>query len=232
MMGSPDSEEGRRSDEGPQHRVRIAQPFAVGRFEVTFDEWDACVAGGGCGGYRPDDNGWGRGRRPVINVSWDDAKAYVQWLSSRTGKSYRLPSEAEWEYVARAGTTTPFWTGATISTEQANYDGTYTYGAGKKGEYRQRTIPVGSLPANPWGLHEVLGNVWEWVEDCYHDSYAGAPERWKSLGCGQLFVRARGARRLLGQRPGARALGVPRLVSRPTSGVNYLGFRVSRTLTP
>ncbi len=157
MMGSPENEEGRHSDEGPQHRVRIAQPFAVGRFEVTFDEWDACVAGGGCGGYRPDDNGWGRGRQPVINVSWDDAKAYVQWLNRGTGKSYRLPSEAEWEYVARAGTTTPFWTGATISTEQANYDGTYTYGGGKKGEYRQRTVPVGSLPANPGACTRCWG---------------------------------------------------------------------------
>ena len=105
-MGSPASEKDRDSDEGPQHRVTIPKPFAVGKFEVTFEEWDACVTGGGCNGYRPMDRGWGRGRRPVINVSWQDAKAYVGWLSRKTGKSYRLLTEAEWEYASRAGTTT------------------------------------------------------------------------------------------------------------------------------
>jgi formylglycine-generating enzyme required for sulfatase activity len=231
MMGSPDSEAGRLSDEGPQHRVRIAQPFAVGRFEVTFDEWDACVAGGGCGGYRPDDNGWGRGRQPVINVSWDDAKVYVQWLSSRTGKSYRLPSEAEWEYVARAGTTAPFWTGATISTDQANYDGRYTYDGGKNGEYRQRSIPVGSLPANQWGLHEVLGNVSEWVEDCYHNSYADAPgdgSPWSAGSCASGRVVRGGS---WGNTPWL-ARSAFRNWLEPDFRVNYLGFRVSRALAP
>ena len=110
-MGSPENEEQRNNNEGPQHRVTIAKPFAVGRFAVTFDEWDACVAAGGCNGYIPPDQGWGRGRRPVINVSWNDAKAYVAWLSGTTEKNYRLLSEAEREYVARAGTTTPFWWG-------------------------------------------------------------------------------------------------------------------------
>jgi formylglycine-generating enzyme required for sulfatase activity len=110
-MGSPASEEGRGNEEGPQHSVTLAKPFAVGRFAVTFDEWDACVADGGCNGHRPDDKGWGRGRQPVINVSWADAKAYVAWLSRKTGKPYRLLSEAEREYVTRAGTTTPFWWG-------------------------------------------------------------------------------------------------------------------------
>src|SRR5438552_2988942 len=119
--GSPTSEPGHSADEGPQHTVTIARPFAVGRFAVTFDEWDACVAAGGCKGYKPADEGWGRGRRPVINVSWEDAKGYVAWLSQATGKTYRLLSETEREYVARAGTTPPFWLGATISTEQANY---------------------------------------------------------------------------------------------------------------
>ena len=119
MMGSPASEEGRNDDEGPQRRVTL-RSFALGVTEVTFDEWDACVRDGGCNGYRPDDQGWGRGARPVINVNWEDAQAYVSWLSRVTGAAYRLPSESEWEYAARAGTTTPFHTGATISTDQAN----------------------------------------------------------------------------------------------------------------
>ena len=103
-MGSPSSESGRGDDEGPRHRVTILRSFAVGKYEVTFSEWDACVVSGGCRGYRPGDEGWGRGGRPVINVSWYDAKEYVRWLSERTGHVYRLLSESEWEYVARAGT--------------------------------------------------------------------------------------------------------------------------------
>ena len=106
--GSPTSEPGHSADEGPQHTVTIARPFAVGRFAVTFDEWDACAADGGCNGYKPSDEGWGRGRRPVINVSWDDAKAYAAWLSKKTGKSYRLLSAAEYEYATRAGTQTAY----------------------------------------------------------------------------------------------------------------------------
>ena len=136
MMGSPDSEWGRFNNESPQRRVTIAEPFAVSVYEVTFGEWDACVNEGGCNGYQPHGEGWGRGGRPVINVSWDDARAYVKWLSQRTGKRYRLLSESEWEYVARAGTMEPFHTGATISADQANYDSSYTYVSGQKGRYR------------------------------------------------------------------------------------------------
>jgi formylglycine-generating enzyme required for sulfatase activity len=161
--------------EGPQHEVTIAQPFAVGRYAVTFAEWDACVADGGCNGYQPRDEGWGRGKLPVINVNWDVAKAYAAWLSRKTGKTYRLLSEAEREYATRAGTTTAFWWGPSISTSQANYDGNYTFAGGARGEYRQKTIPVDSFAPNPWGLYNVHGNVWEWVEDCWHDSYQGAP---------------------------------------------------------
>ena len=116
-MGSPASEPKRTSEEGPQHTVTFARNFAVGRFELTFDQWEACVADGGCNGYKPDSQGWGRDLRPVINVSWDDAKTYAAWLAKKTGKSYRLLSEAEREYVTRAGTTTPFWWGNSISTE-------------------------------------------------------------------------------------------------------------------
>ena len=119
-MGSPPGEEGRDDDEGPVHRVEIREPFAVGKHEVTFAEWDACVSSGGCGSYRPNDEGWGRGRRPVINVNWEDAKSYVSWLSRKSGEAYRLLSESEWEYAARAGTTGPFHFGSTISSDQAN----------------------------------------------------------------------------------------------------------------
>ena len=165
-MGSPESEEGHVRDEGPRHEVTL-RSFALGVSEVTFDEWDACVRDGGCGTRRPSDRGWGRGARPVINVSWDDAQAYVSWLSAETRKSYRLPSESEWEYAARAGTTTPFHTGAAISTEQANYRG---------GRYRERTTPVRTFAPNAFGLYDVHGNVWEWVADCPSFTYRGAPD--------------------------------------------------------
>ena len=174
-MGSPENEPEHQSEEA-QHEVRFGKPFAVGRFAVTFAEWDACVADGGCGGYRPGDGGWGRDDRPVINVNWNDAKSYVQWLSKKTGKQYRLLSEAEREYAARAGTVTPFWWGSSISTGQANYDGiAILTTVVAKGEYREKTLPVKSFKPNPWGLYQVHGNVWEWVEDCWHDSYNGAP---------------------------------------------------------
>ena len=192
-MGSPSSEADRNEDESPQHRVTIPAAFAVGKYEVTFAEWDACVSAGGCGGYRPADRGWGRGQRPAINVSWRDAKAYVAWLSDKTGEQYRLLSEAEWEYAARAGTTGPFHFGSTISTDQANYNGNHTYGSGRKGVYRKKTVPVGSFPANAFGLHDMHGNAREWVEDCWHGSYASAPRdgsAWTS-GCdgGQRVLR-------------------------------------------
>ena len=165
-MGSPSSEAGRDADE-VQKQVTIAA-FGVGVHEVTFAQWDACVAAGGCPGHNPADQGWGRGTRPVIDVSWNDAQAYVSWLSTKTGHQYRLLTEAEWEYVARADTTTPFHTGATISTDQANYDGMKTpYGSGQMGEYRAQTIAVGSFPPNEFGLYDVHGNAAEWVQECY-----------------------------------------------------------------
>ena len=180
MMGSPSSERGRNPDEGPQRKVVFAQPFAVGRHEVTFAQWDACVAEAGCT-HKADDQNWGRGRRPVINVSWNDAKQFVAWLTKKTGKPYRLLTEAEWEYAARAttkGTATqpPFSTGQTINVGQANYDGNFIYGVGAKpGIYRQKTQDVGSFRPNAFGVYDMHGNVWEWVEDCYKDTYAGAP---------------------------------------------------------
>jgi formylglycine-generating enzyme required for sulfatase activity len=194
VMGAPKTEESSDENERPQHGVRIAQPFAVGRFAVTFEEWDACAANGGCKGYRPADRGWGRGRRPVINVWWEDAKAYVAWLSTKTGKPYRLLSEAEREYVTRAGTTTPFWWGSSISSRQANYDGQFTYPSTEKdkGEFRRQTIPVDAFQPNPWGLYQVHGNVSEWVEDCWHKTYDGAPadgSAWINADCTDRVMR-------------------------------------------
>jgi formylglycine-generating enzyme required for sulfatase activity len=192
IMGSPESEADRSRDEGPQHPVTFVTQFAVARFAVTFAEWDACVADGGCNAYRPSDQAWGRGRRPVVNVSWDDATAYIEWLSRKTGRGYRLLSEAEREYVTRAGTTTPFWWGATISTQQANYNGNSSYANGPKGEYRGRVVPVDSFKPNPWGLYQVHGNVSEWTQDCYHSDYSGAPSdgsAWTSGDCSRHMVR-------------------------------------------
>jgi formylglycine-generating enzyme required for sulfatase activity len=191
IMGSPPEENGRESNEGPQHPVTIPRPFGVGRFEVTFAEWDACVTERGCR-HRPKD-GWGRGKHPVTDVSWGDiANQYLPWLSRKTGKLYRMLTEAEWEYVARAGTTTPFWWGVSISAEQANYDGGTTYVNAPKGEFRAQTVPVDTLAPNPWGLYNVHGNVWEWVQDCWSDSYdGGRPDgaAWTAESCDLRVLR-------------------------------------------
>ena len=228
LMGSPDAEEGRDEDEGPLHRVTFAAPFAVGIYEVTFDEWDACVADGGCGDYWPDDEGWGRGRRPVMNVNWEDAQLYVDWLTARSGWRYRLLSEAEWEYAARAGTTGPFHTGSTISTDQANYDGDLIYGNGVWGEYRKRTMPVGSFPANGFGLHDMHGNVWEWVQDCWAADYQGAPNDGAAFGSGDCAMRV--------VRGGSWVSSPVSLRSANRMGYDdwgaFTGFRVVRTQTP
>jgi formylglycine-generating enzyme required for sulfatase activity/uncharacterized caspase-like protein len=227
-MGSPATEEGRMSNEGPQAAVTLTKPFAVAKYAVTFAEWDACVAGGGCNGYRPSDDGRPRGRQPVVNVSWEDAEAYVAWLSKSTGKRYRLLSEAEREYVTRAGSTTPFWWGASISTEQANYDGTATYAGGKKGEYRQRSLPVDAFAPNPFGLHQVHGNVSEWVADCWRGSYQGASTDGTGGGsedCGRRVLRGGSwydSPNLL--------RAAARLGFYPAYRSNKIGFRVARSL--
>ncbi len=161
--------------EGPIHEVTIAAPFHLGATEVTFEEWDACVADGGCRSYRPGDQGWGRGTRPVINVSWDDAQAYVAWLGRKKGETCRLPSEAEWEHACRAGTTTKYALPAPEGSDDiAGKNLANCADCGSEWDGKQ-TAPVGSFPANAWGLHDMHGNVWEWVEDCWHDGYAQAP---------------------------------------------------------
>ena len=209
-MGSPPDEEGRYDGEGPPHRVTIGRSFAAGRFEVTRAEYAAFVRdtghglGDGCSSNTG--NRWKLSlskswrdpgfvqtdRDPVVCVSWDDVQAYVSWLSRKTGNPYRLLSEAEWEYVARAGTSTPFWTGSKLSPDQANYNGAYSDGSGRKAIYRERTVPVGIYAANAFGLHDVHGNVCEWVEDCWNDNYAGAPSdgsAWLRGSCGVRGLR-------------------------------------------
>jgi formylglycine-generating enzyme required for sulfatase activity len=179
-MGSPAGELQRGSDEGPQQEIVIRRMFAVGRSEVSFDEWFACVAEGGCNAYRPGDYGWGFGKRPVINVSWTDAKAYVKWLSEKTGATYRLLSESEREYVGRGCTSpscpsTPFWFGKEISPGRANYDWRYSYDGSAKAQPPRRTVATDASEPNPFGLLHIHGNVREWVEDCWNPSLAGLP---------------------------------------------------------
>ena len=173
LMGSSPDEPERYDDEGPQHGVIIKTPFALGLSAVTFADYDLFCRNTSRG--LPHDGGWGRDSRPVIGVSWRDAQDYCVWLSQQTGQGYRLPSEAEWEYACRAGTITPFSFGGNINSKQVNYDGNHPYIGGKKGQYRQETVPVESLPPNAWGLYEMHGNVWEWVQDAWYGNYNGAP---------------------------------------------------------
>ena len=184
-------------DERPVHTVTV-QDFRMGKYEVTFAQWDACVTDGGCGGYHPDDEGWGRDNRPVINVSWDDAQAFVDWLNDKTGGKFGLPTEAEWEYAARAGSTTKYYFGnsesqlcryanhADDSTDYSNRNKSCSDGVGK------RTATIGRYLPNSYGLHDMHGNVWEWVQDCWNDSYEGAPSdgiAWNSGDCSQRVRR-------------------------------------------
>lgn len=227
LMGSPADEPERQEREGPQHRVQVPA-FAAGQYEITFEQWDACVAASGCS-HKPAAEGWGRGKRPVINVSWQDAQGYARWLSTKTGRSYRLLSEAEWEYAARAGTSTPFAFGQQITTAQANFNGNYTYNGSAKGEYREKTLPVGSLAANAWQLYDMHGNVWAWVADCWHDSYASAPadgSAW-TIGCKEDRRVLRGGGWDINPRISRSAF---RIRDSPDIRSNYGGFRLARTL--
>ena len=180
FIGSPTSELNHDASEEPQQEIVFRDPFAAGRSEVSFDEWLACVAEGGCNAYRPGDYGWGRDRKPVILVSWNDAKAYVEWLSRKTGARYRLLSEAEWEYAARgcaskACSQMAFWFGDDITPDRANYDWRFSYGGSPKAQALRHTVAVDAGDANPFGLLNVHGNVSEWVEDCWNKSLAGLP---------------------------------------------------------
>ena len=233
LIGSLRGEPGRddRAEVDP-HEVDIARPFAIGRFDVTFAEWDACVADGAC--RRQGDMGFGRGRRPAIFVSWRDAEAFVQWLKTKTGKSYRLPSEAEWEYAARGCTKLdcdqkPFWFGA-ITPENAVYDWRFSYqGSPKAYDNGQRTEPVDRGAANPFGLFNMLGNVRQWTLDCW----SPAPPAGKSDGsplmrgdCSERVTRGGS----WNEKPAALRAGARAWAQADDRTAPNIGFRVVRDL--
>ena len=218
-------------DEKPVHSVTVPA-FRLGKHEVTFAQWDACVADGGCGGYRPDDEGWGRGNRPVINVSWDDAQLFIYWLNDKTSGNFRLPTEAEWEYAVRAGSTTKYHFGnsesqlcryanhADDSTDYSNRNKSCSDGVGK------RTAAVGRYQPNVFGLHDMHGNVWEWVQDCWNDNYVGAPNdgrAWTNGDCGQRTLRSGSWYN------GPRALHLTTRTMRiQSSNYSHIGFRLAQ----
>ena len=227
MMGSPASERYRTSDERPQHRVTISKPFAVSKYEVTVGQFEKFA-----NETRHPSNKWRNpgfrqsADHPVVNVSWEEAKAYTEWLSTKTGQDYRLLSEAEWEYVARAGTTTAYHFGATVSPAQANY----WYAGRDFSDDDIGTVEVGSYPANAFGLHDIHGNVWEWVEDCWHEDYNGAPSdgRAWAINCDKDWRVLRGGSWLnnLGDLHSAVRVGDSAM-----GRDNDCGFRIARTLT-
>jgi formylglycine-generating enzyme required for sulfatase activity len=197
--------------------VTISEPFAVGKFEITFEEWDACISGGGCA-RGSDDGGWGRGRLPVINVNWNDTQSYIKWISLKTGQSYRLLSGIEWEYAAQAGS-------AAEQSAQAGAQRANCFGCGPNWN---KTAPVGSFAANDFGLHDMLGNVWEWTSECFDESGAGTPAdrtSRNSVDCSRRFLR------------GGSWLSAPGVVRSAYRGWNFVnvrgdtfGFRVARKM--
>ncbi len=220
VMGSPATEPGRQGDEGPQHKVTIAKPFAVSEYDVTFADWNACVAVGEC--PAAPDSGWGEGARPVINVSLGDARKYVAWLAQMTGKPYRLPTEAEWEYAARAGAPTAYFWGEAVGVANAN-----CIGCGSQWDGKQ-TSPVGSFHPNAFGLYDMAGDVWQLVEDCPHDDYTGAPSDgsvWAGGDCSRHSVRGGSSNSPPQDIRSARRYKIS-TETRDTG----LGFRLARTL--
>ena len=208
-------------DEKPVREVRVSS-FELAKYELTFAQWDVCTEYGPCRSVP--DEGWGRGDRPVVNVSFDDVQTYLGWLSRATGGPFRLPSEAEWEYAARAGTETRYSWGDDIGTNRANCDG-----CGSQWDDRE-TAPVGSFDPNPFGLYDMHGNVWEWVQDCWNDSYRGAPSDgspWLRGSCDRRVARGGS----WGAFPGSVRAAVR---SGGSTGyrIDFVGFRVARSLTP
>ena len=222
LMGSPDNDPKIAEREKPEHLVRIDYHLAVGCYAVTFDEWDRFSEdvewhrSKHMAPYKPHDDGWGRGKRPVINVTWEDVQGYILWLSEKTGFRYRLLSEAEWEYACRAGTTSAYHTGPTLT----HYDANFEKEVGK-------TVEVGSYSPNAWKLHDMHGNVWEWVEDCWNDTYEGAPNdgvAWTNGDCSLRVLRGGSwGNRVETLRSACRGW------DRPGGRGNRFGFRVART---
>ena len=200
--GHPFQRAGHKPSEEQQHNVAIGKAFAVSKLELTFAEWDACASHGDCDPH-VSDGGFGRSTQPVINVTWDDAQRYVAWLSALTGRPYRLMSEAEYEYAARAGTTTAYPWG-----DQVGKNNTVCVGCGSKWDGKQ-PAPAGSFVANPFGLYDMIGNVWEWVEDCVHDAYSGAPQDGSAWTAGGNCRKPCRPWRHLERRSGIRPLGQP-----------------------
>ena len=221
-MGAPATDTARYDDEGPRHEVAIASSFAVSKFDVTFTDWDTCVSVGGC--VAASDSGYGRDTKPVINITWPDAQQYVAWFSKMTGQPYRLLTEAEWEYAARAGTTTTYFWGDEIGKGNTNCNG-----CGSAWDNHQ-TSPVGSFKPNAFGLYDMAGNVWQWVQDCYHGDYNGAPtdgSAWIRGDCSRHVIRGGS------WYSGPRSLSsVARLGNSTDGRGDNIGFRLGRTLTP
>ena len=231
LMGSDASEKDGKDNEQPRHAVEIAYPFAVGVHEVTLAEWEACVNDGGCSSVPLERHGESDGgKRPVTHVTWHEANAYTEWLSGRTGMDYRLPSESEWEYVARANTTTPYSSGVAITSKQANFDGRYDWRVGSAltpNVYMGRTLEVGLLEANAFGLHDIHGNASEWTLDCYVSHYRGAPEDGRprdTESCVRRVVRGGSWKDKPWDIRSAR-----RTADVPDGGSSQTGFRVIRT---
>lgn len=204
-------------DEGPAHEVRLAS-FAIGATEVTFEEYDRFARA--TGRRFPSDFGWGRGTRPVVDVSWADARAYARWLAQRSGRAYRLPTESEWEYAAAAGQRSFFWWG-----NQAGQGRAVCFDCGTTWD-NYSSAPVGSFAPNPLGLYDTAGNVMEWVEDCYHPNYVGAPSNgraWDEASCGSRVARG-GAF----NKPARSLYTTARHHFGPETRINALGFRLAR----
>ena len=222
VMGSPGSEKGRAGDEGPQQKVTITRSVAVSRFDITFSDWDTCVSVGGC--PQVGDAGMGRTTKPVIYVTWYDAKQYVAWLSQMTGQPYRLLSEAEWEYAARAGTQSAYSWGNEIGTGNANCNG-----CGSIWDNRQ-TSPVGVFRPNAFGLYDMHGNVRQWVEDCYRGSLDGVPADGSAQTSGECINHVlRGGSWF--DYPGV-LRSASRLGFLPEDRNDHVGFRIGRTIAP
>jgi formylglycine-generating enzyme required for sulfatase activity len=249
LMGAAGSEPEFEANESPQREVTIAHAFAAGRYEVTLGEYRAFLQATGhtegthCLTNEAGDTALREGRgplapgiaqtdqHPVVCVSWEDAMSYAHWLAEETGEPYRLLTEAEWEYAARAGTPTPFPWGTAVTTDDANYDGQYTYNGGPAGERRLASLPAGSFPPNAFGLYDMTGNVWEWVLDCFHPDYTGAPKdgsAWLRTESGDCSRRIRRGGSWDGYAKSVRVAN--RYWNQTSFRSNYDGFRVARDL--